>query len=888
MAVPSAPTALISGHKWGEDARAQVETQTADAATSVTAVISQTPGGAAIETVTTSTKAASYPRIEYWYLSWPTTGITSSPYYITIYATNSDGDGTPAEISTYIYFPPSVSVTSPANGSTLTDSSVTMAWTATDDYGISYQRASVSHDGTELWGAEVEGNSIAVPSSVVFENGESYSFSVTARNGKGMESTATSTASFSFVAPSVPELVIAEGDGKSASITVTDSSYTESGTVLEASSSMMESLTIQGQSVQDGTPTPGTPVAIESIEPRNLQPFFSKDFSDTSYWFFPPFTSGGTSTDTTPTATKLDDGWAHVEWSGTVSRRQLTATTPVMPTDGSIKPSSTYTLMVEVRNYSATGTNAQMIFPATDGTKAPWTTVSYQNVLSDGVFYYTASTKADISAATQLRCFMVACYGVSTSTTFALSFDIRISLYEGTYFGRYAPVGAIQVTSMSRNRFDDSVLLKVGNTNATVSDGTVTVSATSASGWSFAYASFPANEGETYTVSATVSGSSPRTLLAFNDATDAGTFLWSGHTYNTGSVSVTGTAPSGTNVVQVFLYARQASSGAVGDSATYAHVQLEIGSPATAYKPYSSTTTPIPVTLRSLPDGTHDEWVSGETEDTYIQRVGETMQAVTDGVTGTVGVDVLSSTGEIANGAQVLYKLATPVTTTLAHVSLPYVDGSAWVDAEVTPTIEATFRPVDFPDQPAADSVDVIRVNADGSTWTVASNLTMGDTAIDPLPPLGVDAVYKAVGKTSAGGMSEAESTFKITSNSWVFNFGNSAQETVELLYNPETTLVLDQGGASYHFADGGLGGGLPVFYPTTDRDMSGTLKFDTVVYGDADTAIDLCNRYPVAWLRDPYGHRWMARVRPSASHDYGGAWPVTISWSAVRFREAW
>ena len=461
----------------------------------------------------------------------------------------------------------------------------------------------------------------------------------------------------------------------------------------EAADARLKALTIHGLSVQDGTPTPSAPVAIESVRSPNLQPFFSKDFTDTSYWFYQPFTSGGVSTDTTPTATKLDDGWAHVEWSGTVSRRQLTATTPAMPTDGSIKPSSTYTLMVEVRNYSATGTNAQMIFPATDGTKAPWTTNTYQGVLSNGVFYYTAATKADISAANQLRCFMVACNGVSTSTTFSLSFDIRLSLYEGTYYERYIPVGAIQVTSMSTNRFDASVLMTAGNTNATVSDGTVTVSAADASGWSFAYASFPANEGETYTVSATVSGSSPRTFLAFNDATDTGTFLWGGHTCNTGSVSVTGTAPSGTNFVQVFLYARQTSSGAVGDSATYGKVQLELGSTATAYEPYSSTTTPIPVTLRSLPDGTHDEWISGETEDTLIQRVGETMQAVTDGVTGTVGVDVLSSTGEIANGAQVIYKLATPVTTTLAHVNLPYVhDGdSVWVDAQVTPNIDVAY-----------------------------------------------------------------------------------------------------------------------------------------------------------------------------------------------------
>ena len=180
----------------------------------------------------------------------------------------------------------------------------------------------------------------------------------------------------------------------------------------------------------------------------------------------------------------------------------------------------------------------------------------------------------------------------------------------------------------------------------------------------------------------------------------------------------------------------------------------------------------------------------------------------------------------------------------------------------------------------------MVRVNADGSTWTVASNLTMGDTVTDPLPPLGVDAVYKAVGKTSAGGMSEKLYMQEIPSTGWVLNFGDAAQETVGFIYNPQATMTLAQGGESYHFADGGMGGGFPVFYPTTDRDASGTLAFDTVLYGDSDRLLDLCRRYPVAWLRDPFGHRWRAHVRPSVSHGVGQVWPVTIAWDAVRFEE--
>lgn len=420
MAVPSAPTVYIGGgHRPDVEAYAQIETLTSDAVTSVTVIVSQTQGGAAIETVTSDRKSASYPRYETWYVHYHTTGITSSPYYITAYGTNADGDGTPTVVSTYIYFPPSVSIAFPTDGATLTRSAVTMEWTATDPTGISYQRVSVSHDGTELWGVEVDGSSAAIPSSVIFDNGESYTFSVTARNGRGMETTATNTASFLFITPTAAILGIAEGDGKSAVIEVTG--YTE----------------------------------------------------------------------------------------------------------------------------------------------------------------------------------------------------------------------------------------------------------------------------------------------------------------------------------------RESSS------------------------------------------------------------------------------------------------------------------------------------------QPNPDYVDVVRVNQDGSSWLIATGLQVGGTVTDPLPPLGVEAVYKAIGRVVNAGVSEKLYMYELPSTGWVLNFGDAAQEHVSYLYNPQATMTLTQGGESYHFADGGAGRGLPVFYPTTDRNMSGTLKFDTVLSGDSDILLDLCDRYPVAWLRDPFGHRWRANVRPSVSHGVGQLWPVTLTWDAVRFEEA-
>lgn len=125
--------------------------------------------------------------------------------------------------------------------------------------------------------------------------------------------------------------------------------------------------------------------------------------------------------------------------------------------------------------------------------------------------------------------------------------------------------------------------------------------------------------------------------------------------------------------------------------------QLELGSTATAYEPYEGHTVPIDLqdhVLRSLPDGTKDtlaltylrpstreRWAVYSRELTAL--VGETTTAATDGITGTVGVDVMSTTGEIADGPTVLYKLATPTTTTLDPIELPVLPApncTVWAD----------------------------------------------------------------------------------------------------------------------------------------------------------------------------------------------------------------
>lgn len=72
-----------------------------------------------------------------------------------------------------------------------------------------------------------------------------------------------------------------------------------------------------------------------------------------------------------------------------------------------------------------------------------------------------------------------------------------------------------------------------------------------------------------------------------------------------------------------------------------------------------------------------------------------TSTAVADGVTGTVGTDVISSTGEIADGADVVFKLSDPLTIDLGpadQILLPETVSNVWVNDNLTPDMGMTYK----------------------------------------------------------------------------------------------------------------------------------------------------------------------------------------------------
>lgn len=191
---------------------------------------------------------------------------------------------------------------------------------------------------------------------------------------------------------------------------------------------------------------------------------------------------------------------------------------------------------------------------------------------------------------------------------------------------------------------------------------------------------------------------------------------------------------------------------------------------------------------------------------------------------------------------------------------------------------------------PATESMSIARVDADGTRWVIATGLSSGAVVNDPLPPLGVPYTYEITAVSRTGATSVGAVDMTITTGYWAFNFGARATEHAKLRFNAKTAMSTTHGGDSYHFADGGQGSGLPVYYATTDRDISGSGSWDTVGQADADRINALTLRYPVGWMRDPYGHRYRAHMRWSIDHGLPASrvWAISLDWDAVRFMEAW
>lgn len=855
---------------------------------------------------------------------------SGAQYEFVVFGKNSSGTGQGNVAYFTAYDRPIVTIT-PADGSTITGLPLIVAWDVTDSTGVSDQ-AVVVYDrngfipiytnygiDTSVRFCQITASDLEQP----FEDGGNYQIDVFVVNGVGLQVNAHSDFNISWQPPVTPTATVTtDPDTLAASVTVTgDRSYTftdvESFTAPE--SGVITSLAIDGKSVQDGTPTPSAPVAIECAGPYNLLSMSDR--------------KGATMLGTKGIDIVWNsDGWIDVSGTVTGTSSGIIVLWGSTNTSVQIFDAGTYTLSVEAEGIEFSSHTSIQIYGDTSA------------------YIQTASNRHTITTSVGIS--RIGLFLKSDATGMQLSGRFRVTLVSGSSMRAFQPYGCITARTSNRNLVDQYLTYINFNSGRGISysrtgDGSITATGT-ATGFAFCALASPANNvlnlkrGGTYSVE--VFGTTSGLCLL---------------TLNGGSTNVTQatyTIPDDGDWLLGFGIKQ--GNTASGDIIKF---QVTEGAEFPAYLAPSQASTAIDLqghALRSLPDGTHDELtvdsagvceidknvgmydstgVTFESTDIstfttltgavrwYVTKLTDPcVSAITTDNNGycTLGpykaspnsdqgvphfycyasrVYCLISTDEGVTDAagaaawmnahplQITYKLATPQTISLGTITPPFVADGATVaiDAAATPTFDATMRAAESAGTPLTDTLMVVRVNPDGTRHVLADDLESGDTVTDPLPPLGVEYEYEVTGIAASGVPSTAAIVpVTIKTGAWALNFGEHAEECVLFRYNPSASYSIEHGGELYHFADGGANGGLPRWYSTTDRDESGSISWDTVDRARAMKLHDLSLAHPVGWIRDPYGRSWRARIVPSMSHERTRALKVSISWDKVVWEE--
>ena len=172
----------------------------------------------------------------------------------------------------------------------------------------------------------------------------------------------------------------------------------------------------------------------------NLMPLLSMPMGDVYHATTSP--DGYWYDDSSASVTNLTDGWAHVEvdnsGGGSTAYVNLSESVAWNLAHGGLKPSTTYTVLAEVRGLDVAAASASgvKLFGISTHAAAPsyFAAGRSADLDHDGEYRFVGTTVADLSAAVRTtRSYVSIAAGAS------VSLDLRLSLFEGDYAGPYKP-----------------------------------------------------------------------------------------------------------------------------------------------------------------------------------------------------------------------------------------------------------------------------------------------------------------------------------------------------------------------------------------------------------------------------------------------------------------
>lgn len=191
-------------------------------------------------------------------------------------------------------------------------------------------------------------------------------------------------------------------------------------------------------------PSPDNPSEIECVKGINLLKGLSTSTTDTDYWY----------SVSTPYFTPLEDGWGKFEYDNTSGTSTIFANAMVNLSAIDLKPSTTYTFVVEIRNSTISeNSNAylQVITANATGAFKTGRLIGYQDINENKTIVFNSTTKDSFNGVTRgVDTYLI--LGTGTKGTV----EARISLFEygNNTSNTYVPYNSIQSKIVGKNLFD--------------------------------------------------------------------------------------------------------------------------------------------------------------------------------------------------------------------------------------------------------------------------------------------------------------------------------------------------------------------------------------------------------------------------------------------------
>lgn len=183
-------------------------------------------------------------------------------------------------------------------------------------------------------------------------------------------------------------------------------------------------------------------------------------------------------------------------------------------------------------------------------------------------------------------------------------------------------------------------------------------------------------------------------------------------------------------------------------------------------------------------------------------------------------------------------------------------------------------------------SIDLVRINTDGTRTTLGTDLELQQEVLDTIPPLNVEYQYEVITYAEAGNSTSVVFDAYVDSNHCTaFNFGKAGEDYYIAQYGQGRSISTERAGELYHFADGGETGYLPYFYAIGQLDESLPHEFSVVTLEDYQKVLTLAKTYYEGWMRGDNGERAFCRM--TFDLDWQG-WKSVWKVSVVATKQAW